>query len=239
VGEDDRPRSEVLVRQLEQADLVLRAGGDAHATALLDALAARAHAALPLPCESTWLERAASTPPRDVTGELDGALAAPHRPVGRDGVETSRWVRRRPVHPRRLAEAAREGRLTGAVRVHGHLWSATRPSTVLELDLTPVGYEIASVGAWVAALPDQELSAARQGRIDAIWHPYWEDRIADLVVVSVDRPAAELHEVLDTCLLTDEELALGATGWQEMEDPFEGLGDEGDHLAELGARRIR
>lgn len=60
----------------------------------------------------------------------------------------------------------------------------------------------------------------------------YADRGQQLVLIGIDMDRARLEEMLDMCLVTDEEFALGPDEWAEYENPFlEAV--LGDLLAEL------
>lgn len=50
----------------------------------------------------------------------------------------------------------------------------------------------------------------------ARWHPVWGDRCQELVWIGVDVDEAKLRAMLDSCLLTDAEMALGPEGWAQV-----------------------
>lgn len=59
--------------------------------------------------------------------------------------------------------------------------------------------------------------AAAAGR----WHPQWGDRCQELVWIGINMDEAGIRTMLDSCLLTDAELALGPEAWAEqIEDPL-------------------
>lgn len=60
------------------------------------------------------------------------------------------------------------------------------------------------------------------------------DRAQQLVLIGVDMDRTRLEEMLDMCLLTEEEFALGPDEWAEYENPFleAVLGDLLDELEE-------
>lgn len=60
------------------------------------------------------------------------------------------------------------------------------------------------------------------------------DRAQQLVLIGIDMDRTRLEEMLDMCLLTEEEFALGPDEWAEYENPFleAVLGDLLDELEE-------
>jgi G3E family GTPase len=231
-GGDPRRVAEVLGRQLEHADIVLHATADARAAALLRALTPTAR---PLPLDvdvAAWLGAGHHDPQR-LHRWTATAVPRPHTPFRHDVVATAVWSRRRPLHPQRFLDACEDGTFEGVVRASGHLWIATRPRTVLEIEVTGQSYEVAAVDAWLVALPRWDRAGKdRRDVANRRWHPYWGDRASDLVLTCVERDADEVLGVLDACLLTDGELAEGEEGWLAWPDPFAAwFGDEADLLA--------
>jgi hypothetical protein len=70
---------------------------------------------------------------------------------------------------------------------------------------------------WNAALPAEERP---EGLDTSSWDPQWGDRCQELVWIGIHMDEAGLRAMLDRCLLTDEEMALGPDGWAELEDPL-------------------
>lgn len=52
------------------------------------------------------------------------------------------------------------------------------------------------------------------------WDPVWGDRCQQLVWIGIHMDEAELRRMLDACLLTDEEMAMGPDGWAAFDDPL-------------------
>jgi hypothetical protein len=48
----------------------------------------------------------------------------------------------------------------------------------------------------------------------------WGDRCQEIVWIGINMDEAGLRGMLDACLLTDEEMALGPEGWAAFEDPL-------------------
>ena len=54
----------------------------------------------------------------------------------------------------------------------------------------------------------------------ASWNPVYGDRGQELVVIGVKMDKAAVTAQLDSCLLTEAEMAAGREAWAKMEDPF-------------------
>ena len=230
-GDDERSVAEVLGRQLQHADIVLHPPASDRTIALLDALAPAARR-VPADAEvARWIGSARHDAER-LERSLAIAVPCPRVHVDRHGVTTATWSRRRPLHPQRFLDTCEDGSLADVIRATGHLWVATRPSTVLEAEMTGGSYELAAVDAWLAAVPVWDrVEGSRREAASTRWHPYWGDRAQDLELVCVERDTREVIAALDACLLTDHELSEGEDGWTSWPDPFASwFGDEAELL---------
>jgi G3E family GTPase len=131
---------------------------------------------------------------------------------------------RRPFHPQRLHDALED--LTGhALRGRGQLWIASQPDTVLAFEFAGGGVSLGTLGYWLAALPAErwtETSDERRIAADLSWDPYYGDRRTVLALIGLHLDHAAITEQLNTCLLTDAELADGFDAWRHLPDPFAG-----------------
>jgi G3E family GTPase len=178
------------------------------------------------------------------TGEISAAAqtgfdvrAAAHR-VGpavallphedkRDGVATLVWERRRPLHPVRLY-AALDQLVPAAQRSRGRFWLANRPGTMLGWDAAGGSLAVEDCGPWLACVPDAEwehYSPERRVAAAAEWDPRYGDRVQLLAFTAPGLDADGITELLDSCLLTDDELAAGESGWKSLRDDFSELLD--------------
>lgn len=228
---DDRCVAALLGRQLQYADVVLHPRADGREGALLDALApaaARHESDIEV---AVWLGTSCHDPER-LERAMATAVPRPHRQLTRHGVSSATWSRRRPLHPQRFLDACEDGTFRDVVRANGHVWVATRPGTVLEVEMSGGTYELAAVDAWLVAAPLWERAGVARRRVaDERWHPYWGDRAQDLQFVCVEQDTDDVVAALDACLLTDHELAEGEDGWTSWHDPFAPwFGDEAELL---------
>ncbi|MFJ6662862.1 GTP-binding protein [Streptomyces sp. NPDC091383] len=226
---DRRTVGDTFARQLEYAPVLAVAEGPA--TGLDDlALLRQLHPlARRLPIGSGQLGPAA------VAGfDVAAAAAAQHPACARlphdcdeHGIGTLVWRRRRPFHAGRLY-AALEDLCCAAARSRGRFWLADRPDSLLAWEAAGGALCVENAGPWMAALPDAawELMPAERRTAAALdWHPEHGDRGQHLVFTSPGLDRAGLLSLLDSCLLTDDELASGAeawrrpTGFDELLDP--------------------
>ncbi|MFY4717290.1 GTP-binding protein [Streptomyces sp. LaBMicrA B280] len=214
---DRRTVGDTFARQLEYAPVLAVAEGPA--TGLDDlALLRQLHPlARQIPVGSGQLGAAA------VAGfDVAAAAAAQHPACARlphdcdeQGIGTLVWQRRRPFHAGRLF-AALEDLCCAAARSRGRFWLADRPDSLLAWEAAGGALCVENAGPWMAALPDAawELMPAERRTAAALdWHPEHGDRGQHLVFTSPGLDRAGLLTLLDSCLLTDDELASGPTAW--------------------------
>ncbi|MFF2504063.1 CobW family GTP-binding protein [Streptomyces sp. NPDC058067] len=143
------------------------------------------------------------------------------------GASTFAWRRERPFHPQRLYTAL-EDLTCAAARSRGRFWLADRPDTLLSWDAAGGALCVESAGPWLAALPDaawEMVPAERRIAASVDWHPEHGDRCQYLTFTSPGLDSDGLAELLDSCLLTDDEYAAGADGWKQLPHAFDDLLD--------------
>ncbi|GAA0799772.1 CobW family GTP-binding protein [Spirilliplanes yamanashiensis] len=162
--------------------------------------------------------------PAMVNRALEGFPIGVDAPDDEHGVRSVVFGARRPFHPGRLHDAL--GDLAGeALRGRGQLWLASQPDAVVGWDSAGGGVSLGSLGRWLAARPGggwADVSAYRRIAADLAWDPYYGDRRTALAFIGVGLDAAAVTATLESCLLTDAELADGWERWAGLPDPFAG-----------------
>ncbi|WP_432074111.1 CobW family GTP-binding protein [Streptomyces wuyuanensis] len=166
--------------------------------------------------------------------DVEAAAAAQHPacallPQDADdaGVTTLVWHRRRPFHPERLYQAL-EDLCCAAARSRGRFWLADRPDTLLAWDAAGGALCVESAGPWLASLPDaawEMVPPMRRAAAAVDWHPEHGDCCQHLVFTSPGLDRDGLEQLLESCLLTDEEYAAGPDGWRILPAAFDSLLD--------------
>ncbi|MFC7327282.1 CobW family GTP-binding protein [Marinactinospora rubrisoli] len=227
-SEDDRTVAEVLARQVEYPTALAvhgAEGADAaereRCTAVLSQLNP---AALVVPAE-----RGALVPL--LAGHFDVAAAAartdpttaqPPERCEAGEVRTVTWRRFRPLHPARL-HAALDDVVAAGLRSRGRFWLASHPDTMLVWDAAGSSLALEPAGPWLAALPDAAwdmVTEQRRAAADLDWHPVSGDRCQCLSFTGVGLDVDRLVGILDSCLLTEEEMADESRRWTRADDPF-------------------
>ncbi|MEU2491234.1 GTP-binding protein [Streptomyces sp. NPDC007883] len=226
---DQRTVGDTFARQLEYAP-VLALVDNEEADDEDHALLAQLHpTARQVAADSGDLAEAAFT-----GFDVEAAAAAQHPacallPQDADdaGVTTLVWHRRRPFHPERLYQAL-EDLCCAAARSRGRFWLADRPDTLLAWDAAGGALCVESAGPWLASLPDaawEMVPPMRRAAAAMDWHPEHGDCCQHLVFTSPGLDRDGLEQLLESCLLTDEEYAAGPDGWKHLPAAFDSLLD--------------
>lgn len=226
--------SELVLRQVEHADIVLHDRTDTRSAMLLASLADSAtHLQLDVD-PVAW-----TTPSRTDAGWTPGGLRPRKHmtPTSSGGIAHVRWHRRRPLHPKRLAEAIDHGALGGALRARGFAWVASRPDAVLEISIAAESFALGAIDTWLEPLSDDldvpdapPCPSVDLGGSHVEWHPYYGDRFQQLSIICESGELQDLLDELERCLLTDQELSEGPTAWRLIDDPLVGSDEQGPEI---------
>ncbi|NKZ00430.1 GTP-binding protein [Nocardiopsis alborubida] len=211
---DPRTTAETLLRQVDYADhLALVGAGRADPQGRL-CLSLLAHL-------NPSARLLAEPSPRELAPLFgrcfDGVDAAarlspafPPLPPSTEGdlAETVVWKRFRPLHPERFFEALDETAGAG-LRSRGRLWLASMPDAMLSWEAVGLSLSFEPSGPWLAALPagTRRLAAELRGPTDTFgWHPRTGDRCQHVAFTGLGVDTPRLLPLLDSCLLTDDEV---------------------------------
>ncbi|MER7812640.1 GTP-binding protein [Streptomyces sp900116325] len=226
---DQRTVGDTWARQLEYAPvlaLVDSDDADDEDRALLAQLHPTAHR---VPAGSGDLAQLAFA-----SFDVEAAAAAQHPACARlpqeaddAGVTTLVWHRRRPFHPERLYQAL-EDLCCSAARSRGRFWLADRPDTLLAWDAAGGALCVENAGPWLASLPDAAwdmVPPMRRAAASLDWHPEHGDCCQHLVFTSPGLDRDGLAQLLESCLLTDDEYTAGPEAWKHLPAAFDSLLD--------------
>lgn len=137
------------------------------------------------------------------------------------GISSFTYKAGRPFHPERLWDLF-HCQWDGLLRGKGFFWLATRPDLIGLWNQAGGVSSVEASGFWWAAAPEEDWPEDPEevSQIKADWDPLWGDRKQELVFIGMELDKGLLTEALDTCLLTDEEMAEGPVLWQLYPDPF-------------------
>lgn len=233
--EDERAITDLLVEQVEFADIILISKIDLishedrlELIAILGRLNAQAEifpmvmGEVPLKkVLNTGLfnfERAAQAP-----GWLR-VLRDEHVPETEAyGIASMVYRARRPFHPGRFFNFINRSWTQGKLlRSKGFFWLASKYQEAGSWSQAGGLMRYGYAGRWWRFVPRDQWpqDAETTAEILQKWLPETADCRQELVFIGQHMDFAVLKNELDSCLLNDEEMALGIEGWQLMSDPF-------------------
>jgi len=239
--EDERSITDLLIEQVEFADVILISKIDLisrrereELVAILQRLNAQAEI-LPMVMGEIPLAKILDTGRFD----FDRAAQAPgwlqelrgeHVPETEEyGIASTAYRARRPFHPERFFDFINRPWVNGKLlRSKGFFWLASKYQEAGSWSQAGGLMRHGFAGRWWRFVPkqhwpqDQESSAA----IMQHWTPETGDCRQELVFIGQNIDFGQLTARLDDCLLSDAEMALGVEGWSAMPDPFGAWHDE-------------
>lgn len=132
----------------------------------------------------------------------------------------------RPFHPKRLWEAVGadmdEGLFQGVLRSKGLAWIGSRHDWAYQWSQAGCSVFLEPAGCWWASAPEEELpdDEASLAEIEEKMRNEYGDRHQQLVFIGQEMDEAKTTRILDSCLVTDEEYALGPESWSQFDDPM-------------------
>lgn len=233
--EDERSVADLLVEQVEFADLILVSKTDLVDTAEVDRLvgilkALNAHAEV-LPIQNGLVEiskvldtglfdfeRAQQAPGwlKEMRGE--------HVPETEEyGISSFSYVARRPFHPEKfynfLHNKSKYGKL---LRSKGYFWLATRPQFAGQWSQAGGVARHGMAGLFWKAVPENRWPTDEEylATIKAHWVEPYGDMRQELVFIGQGLDKEWMTRELNECLLNDDELSQGLPYWEALPDPF-------------------
>ena len=147
----------------------------------------------------------------------------PHTPETEEyGVSSFVYQARRPFHPERLMDVLESDALDSVLRSKGFVWLATRHKMVGVWSQAGDVISLDYGGEWWADTPPDEYpdDSALVAEIKGYFDGEYGDRRQELVVIGIEMDQTAIRAALDSCLLTDAEMAQGAKKWRRLDDPF-------------------
>jgi G3E family GTPase len=231
--EDDRTLADLLVDQVEFANVLVISKADLVAPEELERLKGILHHLNP---EARLVPaKHGSVPVAAVlgTGLFDESKAASaagwarelaglHTPETEEyGIRSFVYRARRPFHPVRL-HAFLASEWPGVLRSKGFFWLATRMSEVGAWSQAGAACRTERAGFWWSAVPQDTWPSDAEARAQiskACLGPFG-DRRQELVLIGINMDEAALRAGFERCLLTDDEFSRGPMAWAKLRDPF-------------------
>lgn len=238
--EDQRSVADLLVDQVEFADIILISKTDLVKQGDIDKLKAvirnlNTHAQI-IPISngeisgqeilSTGLfdfERAQQAPGwlKELRGE--------HVPETEEyGISSFVYKARRPFYPKKFHDFLHSKDLSGKlIRSKGYFWLATRPQFAGTWNQAGGIAHHGFAGMFWKAIPENRWPQDQESHdyIKEKWVEPFGDMRQELVFIGQGLDQEHITQLLDNCLLSDADLLLGKDHWAKLPDPFPDWGE--------------
>ena len=233
--EDERSVADLLVDQVEFADLILISKTDLatpseveRLTAILKTLNTSAKI-IPIANGNVEIDNVLNTGLFD----FERAQQAPgwlqemrgeHVPETEEyGIGSFSYEARRPFHPEKfhnfLHSTEKYGKL---IRSKGYFWLATRPQFAGQWSQAGGIARYGFAGLFWKAVPEQDWPEDKDylASIKRMWVEPFGDMRQELVFIGQGLDQQAMTQALDACLLSEEEVLRGVAYWATLRDPF-------------------
>ena len=233
--EDERSITDLLIEQVEFADVILLSKIDLIASAERDELLAilrrlNSHAEIvPMSMGQVLLERILNTGRFDFERAAQAPgwlkeLRGEHVPETEEyGIASTAWRARRPLHPERFFTFINREWTNGRLlRSKGFFWLASKHQEAGSWSQAGGLMRHGFAGRWWRFVPKEQWPEDDEG-VQAImrnWQADVGDCRQELVFIGQHIDFAQLTAELEACLLDDAEMALGSEAWCALPDPF-------------------
>jgi G3E family GTPase len=149
-----------------------------------------------------------------------------HRPETEEyGVESFVYRARRPFDPAKFYDFLIGENLDKVIRAKGHFWLATRPDFLGEMAIAGTQKSVSRMGRWWAAVPKNRWpeDGSFEEFVMKHWDQTWGDRRQEMVFIGIDMDQERITKALDACLVPGKHFNPAA--WERMHDPFPAWGD--------------
>ena len=233
--EDDRSVADLLVDQVEFADVILISKTDLASSSDLERLTAIVKTLntdakiIPIAQGEVNIDEVLSTGLFD----FERAQQAPgwlkemrgeHVPETEEyGIGSFSYAARRPFHPAKfhqfLHSTDKYGKL---IRSKGYFWLASRPEFAGQWSQAGGIARYGFAGMFWKAIPKNNWPTDNEylASIDKVWVEPFGDMRQELVFIGQGLDQTRMTAALDECLLSEEEVLRGKVYWATLQDPF-------------------
>ena len=233
--EDERSVSDLLVEQVEFADVILISKTDMVASNVLQRLTAVLKT-LNTEAEIIPIE-AGKVPIEQIVGtgkfSFERAQQAPgwlkemrgeHVPETEEfGIGSFTFTARRPFHPQKFYNFLHGEDIQGKlIRSKGYFWLASRPEFAGQWSQAGGMARYGFAGMFWKAVPRERWPEDKDylASIEKSWQEPFGDMRQELVFIGQNLDRDKVVDALNNCLLDDDELMAGREHWQKLPDPF-------------------
>ena len=236
LGDDDeRSVADLLVDQVEFADIILISKTDLATPTDVDRLIAiiktlNTHARI-IPIENGQVDTASVLS----TGlfDFERAQQAPgwlkemrgeHVPETEEyGIASFSYSARRPFHPKKIHTLLHNTEHFGKlIRSKGYFWLASRPEFAGQWSQAGGTAHYGFAGMFWKAIPKKDWPTDKEylASIEKQWVEPFGDMRQELVFIGQQLDQDAMIQALNDCLLTEDEMLKGKEYWQTLSDPF-------------------
>ena len=139
------------------------------------------------------------------------------------GISSFSYVARRPFHPQKfhdfLHSTDKYGKL---IRSKGYFWLATRPQFAGTWNQAGGIARYGFAGMFWRAVPEENWPADEEylASIQESWEEPFGDMRQELVFIGQNLEQDAITQALDDCILSEEDVLLGKEHWASLPDPF-------------------
>ena len=233
--EDERTVADLLVDQVEFADVILISKTDLASipdverlTAILQTLNTRAKV-IPISGGKIDIDQVVNTGLFDFEQSQQAPgwlkeMRGDHLPETEEyGIASFTYQARRPSHPQKfynfLHETEKFGKL---LRSKGYFWLGSRPEYAGQWSQAGGIAHYGLAGMFWKALPKKNWPTDKEylASIEKQWVEPFGDMRQELVFIGQELNQSDMIEALDACLLGEEEVLRGKAYWATLPDPF-------------------
>lgn len=140
------------------------------------------------------------------------------------GISSFVYRSQAPFHPERFWDYIQHKWPAGVIRSKGLCWIASRPDIAINWSQAGASLMADRAGHWWCAVPREkwQLDEAAEALIKDRWHPIFEDRYNELVIIGQDLKKEQITEALNNCLCNELEIKHWVYGGN-FSDPFPSL----------------
>ncbi len=239
--EDERSVADLLVDQVEFADVILVSKTDLTSaedterlTAILKTLNTNAHI-IPIVRGQVDIDAVLNTGLFD----FERAEQAPgwlkemrgeHIPETEEyGIGSFSYSARRPFHPEKFYQFLHNTQAYGKlIRSKGYFWLASRPQFAGQWNQAGGIARYGFGGMFWKAVPKDQWPTDEDylESIEEQWVEPFGDMRQELVFIGQNLNQKDITRALDDCLLNEQEILLGKTYWASLNDPFPEWGSQ-------------
>ena len=233
--EDERSVADLLIDQVEFADVILISKTDLVDSSHIDKLTAILST---LNTEARIMPISnGNVPVDDILGtnlfDFERAQQAPgwlkemrseYVPETEEyGISSFSYLARRPFHPQKFYDVVHNTRDFGKLlRSKGYFWLATRPEFAGQWSQAGGIARYGFSGMFWKAVPKESWPTEPEylESIESQWVEPFGDMRQELVFIGQNLNQTAFSQALDDCLLTEEEVLRGRNYWETLADPF-------------------